>query len=300
MAKHDLDKDSAAYVKYLRERSELEKQMLLERAEFDPQNPDAYQELIKKRTKNLEEVEETSSRFGETGLGQILPHPWEIFPPRIVPVPFYVDLEVCDLNQTLSVPNATYVILDQDQEFGERVRGPKSVNAHASANPFHWDTSGRIHNGFMTSIRVPPADGPTSVNIRSNLLAEFGWVEANAVGDNWLSRVLAQGHAWLAGPSGPQTASTVTLVNFTALNGQVLSHNDMPTTTLSAVFEISTSVPPGSGAPIDVYETIMLDAVTPNGHAHIGGRFTWQPLSVTMREGCRPRSIAQWRYWGQP
>ena len=299
MTKQDMDKHSAGYLKYQRERYEFDKQVLKERAEYDPKNPDAIHAILKGRNKALGDLGHTHAELGKIGLGQITPMPWEIVPPYGVPWQGYIDTVFCDLRQTLNIENATYVVLDSDPGFDEHAIPPKSAYSQTSADPFWSDASGLIHNGYRTVISVPAADGVTSVTITSALGASFSWVEANAIGNGWVSHVSARGHAWLSGPSGFQAASPVTLVSFVAVNGQVLSHNDMPSTTLGAVFELSTSVPASNGATIDVFETIMLNAMTPNGHAYISGTFSWQPLSVTMSEGCRPIRIPRWGYWGR-
>ncbi len=305
MTEAKLDRFSAGYVKYLRERSELDMQMHAERAEYDPNKPGAYQKAISKRVKRLESLSDRISRFSGTGVAQIYPIPGQFVPQSssfTVPVPYVVDREICDLNQTLNIPSERYVVLDQNHSFMADALPGKTVSDRASANPNHsdWDAFGLIFNGYRTSITIPAAEVETSVRITSNLAADLGWVEANAIGNNWVSSVSAVARSWLAGPSVNQTASPVTLVNFNANNGQVLSHNDMPTTIFNVTFDLSASIPAGNGATFDLFETIRLHASTPNGHAYIDGVFTWQPARVTMRQGCRPRLLVQSGYWNGP
>jgi len=139
----------------------------------------------------------------------------------------------------------------------------------------------------MTSISVPAANNVTTVTIRSNLSANFSWVEANAIADNSFSHVRATGHAWLSGPSGSQN-SAITLVNFFAADGDVWSHNDMPSQTVNAVFELNALVPAGNESTIEVFETVFLHTDSVGlGHSFIEGNFNWTPLSVTMTSGCR-------------
>jgi len=299
MTKHNMDKYSADYLKYLRKRNELDKQILRERAGYDPKDPDAIHALFKERSKALNDLGQMHAELGEIGLGQIIPSPWEIVPPYGVPWKGYIDDEICDLRQSLEIKSATYVVLDSDPEFHSNANPAKFIHSHTSADPYWSDDSGLIHSGYITDINVPAADGVTSLTITSALQASFSWVEANAIGNDMVSHVSASGHAWLSGPSEFQAASPVTLVSFTAANGQVLSHYDMPALTFDVLFELNISMPAGSGVNVQVYETVFLNAVTPNGHAHISGSFTWQPLRVTMREGCRPVRIPRWGYYGR-
>jgi hypothetical protein len=40
-----------------------------------------------------------------------------------------------------------------------------------------------------------------------------------------------------------------------------------------------------SGTTISVYESIELVATTPDGHSHLDGIFSWEPLAVQLRKG---------------
>ena len=301
MSEKDTNRYSAEYTKYLRKRYELEKRILRERSEYDPENPGRIQELLKGRNEELSGLGQMHAELSEIGIGHITslpisPMPWEIAKPYGVPREGYIDIAICGLNQTLNIEDATYVVLDSDRQFAESAITPKTAYSQTSANPYWSDDSGLIRNGYRTTFSVPAADGVTSVTITSALRARFSWVEANAIESGSESFVSASGHLELNGPSGVEFASPVTLVSFAAENGEVLSHNDMSATTLDAIFELRTSVPPGSGAAIQVFETAMLKAITPNGHAYISGTFSWQPLSVTITEGCRPIRIPRWWY----
>ena len=295
MAKHEIDKRTADFVKHLRTRYDLERQMVIDRAETDEKTIVAS---LKARSKALQDFSEADANIGEFGLGQIIPMPWEIYPPFGVPRTGWVDTVVCDFKQTLNIDDATYVMLSGDPDYDHGPIPPKTALARTNAGIVFPDTSGFILVGYVTEIDVPAANDATSVAITSALHASFGWVEANSVPAG-MAHVSARAQSWLTGASGFQPAPGVSLVNFTVTNGDILSHNDMASRQLDAIFELSGSVPGGGGTTLSLYETILLTAMSPNAHAYISGTFTWAPLHVVMSEGCKPIRFRRWGYWGR-
>ena len=302
MKQPNIDKLSQEFVNYLTELSRMKLELL--RESFGIQSGDIKDigAARNKRMASLGGLLESASDFcppSPPGSGRMIPGPHEIIPPYGTPDIGVRPTVRCNLKQVLEIEEANHTVLGSDNRYSLYQYDAKGITVSATANPELWDESGYAHAGFITAFDVPEAEGTTSVEVISRLSSRFTWVEANAIGDHDYAHVSSIARLWVIFNGTFISAVDVPFVNMSASDGEVLSHDNMETTSPGAVQKIELSVPAGSGETISVFETIEQVANTPNGHCFISGHFDWAPLEVRMREGCRQMLVPGYGYWGE-
>jgi hypothetical protein len=283
----ELDRQTASFIRQLEEQRKLEKTLLVERIRGTKEGTDSVFADIKSRMAMLEKLN------GSASASCIAPIGWSklIFTGAdSVSAPNTIgfgdrDETLCKLDQIKYLEDMHYLCLAVNPHYVEHVLPNKSVQAGVGANPSLWDTLGYIHAGYTTQLQVPAALEPTTVSIMSRVNTLFNWVETNAVGDEWYAQVSATARLWVTYDGEFRQAPPAQFVRLLATPKQLQTHQDIPSQAPSAALTMQVSASAGSGTTISVYESIELVATTPNGHAYLGGIFSWEPLAVQLREG---------------
>ena len=283
----ELDRQTASFVRQLEEQRKLEKTLLVERVRGTKEGLESVFTDIKSRVAVLEKLN------GSASASCIAPIGWSqlIFTgPASVSSPNTIgfgdrDETLCKLDQIRYLEDTSYLRLAANPHYVEHMLPNKSAQARVGANPSMWDTLGYLHVGYTTTLQIPAAMEPTTLSIMSRLNTLFNWVEANAVGDEWYSQVLATARLWVTYDGEFRQAPAAQFVRLLATPKQLRTHQDIASQAPSAALTMQVSASAGSGTTISVYESIELVATTPNGHAYVDGIFSWEPLAVQLREG---------------
>lgn len=283
----ELDKQTVSFVRQLEEQRKLEKNLLVERVRGTKEGADSIFEDIKNRVAALEKLN------GSASASCIAPIGWSqlIFTgAESVSDPNTIgfgdrDETLCKLDQIRYLDDPVYLRLAANPHYVEHVLPGKSAQARVGANLSMWDSLGYAHVGYVTALQIPAALEPTTVSIMSRLNTLFNWVEANAVGDEWYAQVSAMARLWVTYDGEFRQTPPAQFINLLATPKQVRTHQDSPSQAPSAALTMQISVSAGSGTTINVYESVELVAMTPNGHAYLDGVFSWEPLVVQLRKG---------------
>ena len=288
----NIDKGSKNYSNHIREKFLFEKDMLVEsvttRKKDSKINPGAYNRRIQKGFK----IEKEAAQFNEIGLGRLRPGRHELIPPFGVPVMEPKPIIRCELKQEFLENNAEYVLLNQDPTFLENDLGGKHCVSRVTVSALqNFDHFAMLENGFRTSLALPATNNPISIDLRSQIEANFNWVEV-LTNIRELARVTAVSRFWVSSQNQIYSSPPVTLEN---INGNPNSHF-LESFHRSAEFELSFTAPGASR--VDVFETIFLTAIG-DKISTIGGNFQWQPLEVKLTSGCITTHVPSYGYYGR-
>ncbi len=283
----ELDNQTVAFLKQLENQLRLEKNLLVERVRGTKEGLESVYLDIKERVAVLERMTGLVSTSGIAPIGwsQLIFTGADSVSTSNAIGYGERDQAFCKHDLTRYLEDTNYQRLSANPQYVEHVLPNKSAHVRAAANPSIWDSLGYIHVGYQTLLNIPASLEPTTVSIMSRLNSLFNWVEVNAVGDEWYAHVAATARLWLTYDGEFRQTPPAVFVNLLATPNQVKTHQDILSLAPSSALSLQVDVSAGSGTTLSIYESIELVAMTPNGHAYIDGVFSWEPLTVQMREG---------------
>src|SRR5262245_61579705 len=283
----ELDSQSAAFVRQLEDQRKLEKTLLVERIRGTREGLESVFNDIRSRIALLQKLSGSSSSscIAPIGWSQLIfTGADSVSSPNTIGFGDR-DETFCKLDQIRYLEDATYVRLAENPHCIDHVLPNKSTQARVGANASMWDTLGYSHVGYVTTLSLPASLEPTTISLMSRLNTLFNWVEANAVGDEWYSYVSATARLWVTYDGEFRQAPPAQFINLLATPKQIRTHLDIASPSPSAAITMQVDVSAGSGTTVNMYETVELVATSPNGHAYLDGVFSWEPLTVQLREG---------------
>ena len=223
--------------------------------------------------------------------------PWPPSPPYGVPVPVERYDSICNLNESRSIQNAVYFENESGGGEASQHADPKRAFGLVGAGPSPGTSPGAhsVVFGFTSTIPIPGAQGDTTVNITSMANAVIPWAEANTFGGQL---ALVKSTIELSVSVDNQLIAAVprTVLDFANTIPDTVLHESGRHVGLGQILDVV--VPPGNDREITVFESAFMIAVTTDGHCYLSIGFTWDPLSVKLREGCRAIRVPGWGYWG--
>ena len=283
----ELDDQTAAFVRQLEEQRKLEKNLLVERIRGTREGLESVFNDIRSRIAALEKLNgsASSSCIAPIGWSQLIfTGADSVSSPNTIGFGDRDEM-LCKLDQIRYLEDTTYVRLADNPHCLDHVLPNKSAQARVGANASMWDTLGYSHVGYVTTLTLPASLEPATISLMSRLNTLFNWVEANAVGDEWYAHVSATARLWVTYDGEFRQAPPAQFINLLASPKQLRTHQDIVSPAPSAALTMQVDVSAGSGTTVSMYEAIELVATSPNGHAYLDGVFSWEPLTVQLREG---------------
>jgi len=194
------------------------------------------------------------------------------------------------VNEAFTIENAFFGVFLADPA-GEcawaQERPGKAAKARACAGVSFPSPVASVSFGYVSQFAIPESSEDTILEIASVINALFSWVEANPVEEGY-ARVIATSRCQVicmnqSGTGRLFEAPPRVLVDFVAQNETLFEQGYFA----SGGHAMNLKVPKEFAKYAYLYEIVDLVADAPGEHAYIEGTFTWSPLKISMKAGCR-------------
>ena len=214
-----------------------------------------------------------------------------ILPPHVLGLELEPrSVTICSVNEAFTIENAFFGVFLADPA-GEcawaQERPGKAAKARACAGVSFPSPVASVSFGYVSQFAIPESSEDTILEIASVINALFSWVEANPVEEGY-ARVIATSRCQVicmnqSGTGRLFEAPPRVLVDFVAQNETLFEQGYFA----SGGHAMNLKVPKEFAKYAYLYEIVDLVADAPGEHAYIEGTFTWSPLKISMKAGCR-------------